>query len=226
MHNPQASSGTFTDNIGDTLDNSGNMSTTGRYSDSTDRGRSTLGDTVRGIASQAQEKTGEQLRSGVDAGKMRAASALHGVAQSLLGGAEGQEDGIGGYIRQAGEQARRAADFLENTDVRQLTRRTEEYARRQPAIFLGGAFALGLIASRFLKSSHRSASPGTARNDESSHMNSVGGRHQSGGHYRSAVDSSSPSESEMPVRSYREPMPSSPSGMRASGDSSREGTQS
>ena len=35
-----------------------------------------------------------------------------------------------------------------------MVTQVEQYARRQPAIFLGGAFALGLLGARFLKSSN------------------------------------------------------------------------
>jgi hypothetical protein len=34
-----------------------------------------------------------------------------------------------------------------------MIQEVERFARRQPALFLGGAFTLGLIAARFLKSS-------------------------------------------------------------------------
>ena len=49
----------------------------------------------------------------------------------------------------------RAADYLDRTDSREMMHHTEQFARRQPALFLGGAFGLGLIAARFLKSSRR-----------------------------------------------------------------------
>ena len=32
-----------------------------------------------------------------------------------------------------------------------IVREAEAFARRQPAVFIGGALALGLLASRFLK---------------------------------------------------------------------------
>lgn len=115
----------------------------------------TLGERTRNVTSQAQQKAGEQVRSGINTGKRRAAGALHGVAESLLHGTGDQADGPSRYIQQAGEQVRRAADWLEQTDVEELTHRTEEFARRQPALFIGGAFALGLVAARFLKSSSR-----------------------------------------------------------------------
>jgi hypothetical protein len=34
-----------------------------------------------------------------------------------------------------------------------MVRNVEDFARRQPALFIGGAFMLGLLGARFLKSS-------------------------------------------------------------------------
>lgn len=115
----------------------------------------TLGEKTRRVASQAQQKASEQVRTGIDSGKRQAAGALHGVAESLLHGTGDQADGAARYIQQAGEQVRRAADWLEQADIDEVTQKTEEFARRQPALFIGGAFALGLVAARFLKSSSR-----------------------------------------------------------------------
>jgi hypothetical protein len=115
-----------------------------------------LGEKTRRVTAQAQQKAGEQVKSGIDTGKRRAAGALYGVADSLLHGTgDDPADGATKYIQQAGEQVRRAADWLENTNVEELTQRTEDFARRQPALFIGGAFALGIVAARFLKSSSR-----------------------------------------------------------------------
>ena len=212
MQNPQASVDTNSGNVAETYTSGGSIGTSTQRDEATDRDRSTLGEKVRGIASQAQDKAGEQVRSGVDAGKMRAAGALHEVAQSLLGGDQIQGSGIGGYIREAGEQVRRAADFLENTDARDLASRTEEYARRQPALFLGGAFAIGLIAARFLKSSRRNTPTGT-----------TGGFRDVDSPFGHDVASAAHSDRERPVRPYREPMPSSSFGSIDSDDASRAG---
>ena len=114
-------------------------------------------DKAREVAQEARQKAGEQVRTGLDLGKGRAAEALHGVANSLhqsIGEAD-QQDGVTRYIQQAGDQVKRAADYLERTDVRDMVRHTEEFARRQPVLFLGGALALGLTAARFLRSSQR-----------------------------------------------------------------------
>ncbi len=115
-----------------------------------------LGEKTRRVAAQAQQKAGEQVKSGIDTGRHRAAGALYGVADSLLHGTgDDPAEGATRYIQQAGEQVRRAADWLEQTNVEELTQRTEDFARRQPALFIGGAFALGIVAARFLKSSSR-----------------------------------------------------------------------
>jgi ElaB/YqjD/DUF883 family membrane-anchored ribosome-binding protein len=114
-----------------------------------------LGEKTRRVTTQAQQKVGEEVKTGLDTGKKRAAGALHDVAESLLHGSGDQADGVSRYIQQAGEQVRRVADWLEQSDVEELTHRTEDFARRQPALFIGGAFALGLVAARFIKSSSR-----------------------------------------------------------------------
>src|SRR5690606_33979901 len=47
------------------------------------------------------------------------------------------------------------ASFLDNQDVAELVDNAEDLARRQPAVFVGGAFALGVLGGRFLRSSRR-----------------------------------------------------------------------
>jgi hypothetical protein len=43
--------------------------------------------------------------------------------------------------------------------VGELIGDVEQFARRSPALFLGGAFALGVLAARFVKSSSAAANP-------------------------------------------------------------------
>jgi hypothetical protein len=52
-------------------------------------------------------------------------------------------------------QADRVAEYVRNLDVRRTRDDLESFARRQPAVVLGGAVALGLIGARFFKSSRR-----------------------------------------------------------------------
>ncbi len=117
-----------------------------------------VADMARNFASQAQQKAGEQVRSTVDKGRTRAADTLQQVARTLMQQDEQGEDGEQGdnvaapYMHRAGEQVQRFADYLQNADPRQMMTGAEQFARRQPVLFLGGAFALGILAARFLKS--------------------------------------------------------------------------
>lgn len=170
-----------------------------------------LGEQTRKVVSDVQHRATEQMRSGIDSGMQRAAGALKGVAESMTGGSATDDAGAGQYVRQAGEQVRRAAEYLENTDMKQLASDTESFARRQPAVFLGGAFVLGVVAARFFKNSQRSGDsqaalgpsgsraaepfPIVARDAEPS---SDRGPERAGWY-----------EAEKPMNSYREPMPPS-----------------
>jgi hypothetical protein len=112
---------------------------------------------AREAASEAQQKIGEQLKSSVDSGKGRAADTLDSLAQALSqSGQQLRTDNLGpasDYVDRAGEQLRRASDYLRNTNVDEMVRNTEDFARRQPALFIAGAFTLGVLAARFIKAS-------------------------------------------------------------------------
>jgi hypothetical protein len=61
---------------------------------------------------------------------------------------------VAAQVRTRGnEQVERIASYLENADVRQISREVESFARRNPAAFVAGAFVVGFAASRFLKAS-------------------------------------------------------------------------
>jgi hypothetical protein len=51
----------------------------------------------------------------------------------------------------AADQADKVAQYLRQTDARQIISNVEDTARRQPLLFIGGAFLLGLAASRLVK---------------------------------------------------------------------------
>jgi hypothetical protein len=64
-----------------------------------------------------------------------------------------QHDAIARYVEQAAVQVDRFTQSLRDKDVGQLLTDAQRLARRQPGVFVGSAFALGLLAARFLKSS-------------------------------------------------------------------------
>jgi hypothetical protein len=126
------------------------------------------GSAAREQVRQAKDKVMEQARTTFRDARERAGSTL---SQSRRQAAD-QIGGIGGAFRRTSEtlrqedQARfadvadtvgrqidRVADYLRASDGRTIARDLENLARRQPALVFAGAFALGVVAARFLKSS-------------------------------------------------------------------------
>jgi len=90
-----------------------------------------IGQTSEGLryASEELRRAGNQLRQ-------------HDQAQPIAQVAD-----------KAAEQMDRVASYLKNKDLDTLVSDAERFAREKPAMFLGSAFGLGLLAARFLKSS-------------------------------------------------------------------------
>ena len=61
------------------------------------------------------------------------------------------------------DQAERIGEYLRTTDARQMLATVESVARRQPILFLGGAFVLGLAASRLIKAAGGSSNEQSGR---------------------------------------------------------------
>jgi hypothetical protein len=57
------------------------------------------------------------------------------------------------YIEMAADQIDRASHFVRTASPKDVGAAVENIARKEPLLFLGGAFALGLLGARFLKSS-------------------------------------------------------------------------
>jgi hypothetical protein len=78
------------------------------------------------------------------------ATALHDASHEMRKQDEGP---IADYVDTAANQVEHFANMLREQDLEQLMTTTAQFARRQPALFLGAAFALGFAATRFIKSS-------------------------------------------------------------------------
>lgn len=122
---------------------------------STSRTSSPASGTGSGIIDKVKEQATAQLSSQKDRatqGLGTVASAVRQTTQSLR---DQQHDAVAGYVEQAADQIERLSERLKNKDVTELLNDAQQLARRQPAIFIGGAFALGLMGARFLKSSSK-----------------------------------------------------------------------
>jgi hypothetical protein len=82
------------------------------------------------------------------------ASALHDASREMR---KQEETAIADYVDTAAHQVEQFATMLREQNLEQLMATTAQFARRQPALFLGAAFALGFAATRFLKSSSSSS---------------------------------------------------------------------
>lgn len=89
-----------------------------------------------------------------DRGRTQAAEGIDQVAQSIRRVStdmQTEQPTIANAAMTAADQAERVAQYLRQTDARQIISGVEDVARRQPLLFIGGAFLVGIAASRFIK---------------------------------------------------------------------------
>jgi ElaB/YqjD/DUF883 family membrane-anchored ribosome-binding protein len=88
--------------------------------------------------------------------KGRVTDSLTSLAQAVRQSTDslrGQQPAVAQYAEKAAGQLERLSNRLRDRDVKDLVQDAQQFARRQPAIFIGAAFAAGLLAARFMKSS-------------------------------------------------------------------------
>jgi len=116
-----------------------------------------LGQQARDAASSIAEQQISKQRESATGALEQVAGALQMTGEHLR---TSQQERIARVAEQASERVREFSRSIRGAQPRDLIRRVEDIARREPALFLGGAFALGLIAARFLKSSERTQDSG------------------------------------------------------------------
>ena len=114
---------------------------------------SSASDSSRGLMDRVREGAAAQLSSQ----KSRATDGLGNLSQAVRQSTQpfrdNGQDAIAQYIDKAADQLERFSTRLRDRDVNDLVDDVQRFARRQPAVFIGAAFAAGVIAARFLKSS-------------------------------------------------------------------------
>ena len=125
-----------------------------------EQNKSTVGQVAEQVQQKAKELTSEaqeQAKSAVETRKEQAVEGLEGIAQAFRQTGETlrttEQGTVADYSEQVANQIERLSSFLSERNVDQLLGDAESYARSRPEIFLGGAFALGLLVGRFIKSS-------------------------------------------------------------------------
>jgi len=114
-----------------------------------------------GLMDRVRESATSQLGAQKDRATDGIGSVAQAVRQSTQQLRDQQHETIAQYVEQAADRLERFASTLKDRDIGDLARQAQDLARRRPALFIGAAFALGLCAARFIKSSSNN---GYARN--------------------------------------------------------------
>jgi hypothetical protein len=110
---------------------------------------------VKHIASDVAGDAKKAAESKLGAGKDFAAEHLGAVAYALRHTSQqlrSEESGITEFVEKAASSVDSVSHYLQTRTLSQLIGDVEGYARREPAVFLGGSFFAGLLGGRFLKS--------------------------------------------------------------------------
>ena len=142
--------------------------------------RSSASDAFDSATTKASEKLDEK-KSDLSSGLSNVASSIRQLSGNL--GTAGSDDQFSRLTSDlsntAAEKIERAANYFEQQDLHAIYRDAERFARNNPAWVLGGAFALGFLAARFLKSSppkRLSARAGRTFNDLPQRRPEIGGQ--------------------------------------------------
>ena len=107
-----------------------------------------------GLMDRVRSGATAQLSSTKDRATDGLGSLAQAVRQSTQPFRENQQDTIAQYIEKAADQLDRFSSHLRQRDINDIVDDVQRFARRQPAVFIGAAFAAGVVAARFLKSSN------------------------------------------------------------------------
>jgi len=129
----------------------------------TTRVQEKAGQTAEQVSQQARDTAKnleQQAVSALDSRKSQAAQELGTVASAIYESSQalrdqGQDMGAQ-YTERVAAQIDHISSYLQAHNFDELVDEAENFARRQPQLFLGGAFIVGLLAARFLKSSRSS----------------------------------------------------------------------
>lgn len=131
------------------------------------------------IVGRVRDRATEQLNTQKNKATEGLGSVAHAVRDTTQRLRQENHDTVAQYVEQAADQIERFSSRLKDKDVGELMNDAQRLARRQPALFVGGAFAVGLLGARFLKSS--SPDDSAERNYGSYERNDYGTIPTSGG---------------------------------------------
>jgi len=106
-----------------------------------------------GLMDRVRDKANEQLSTQKDRATDGIGNVVKAVRRSTQELREDHHETVADYVERAADQLELLSTRLKNKDLGELMRDAQNLAKRQPAIFIGTAFMLGLAGARFMKSS-------------------------------------------------------------------------
>lgn len=110
-------------------------------------------------AQQTTDRVADKATAAVMNTREKVAGQLEVVARAIESAAntleQSQQSGLAQRVRPYIQKAENASQRLRQKSPRELQQDIDRMARDKPAWFLGGAFLLGLLSARFLKSSEK-----------------------------------------------------------------------
>ena len=167
-----------------------NSNTTGRLSSADGPGKkplteeakqvaTTAASQVKDVASSAVDQVKQQATARIGSQKDRAVEKISDVASAVRAAGDAIDDGpLPDLAERAADGIEGLANYFKSRTIGDLVGEVERFGRREPAIFLGASFALGLIGGRFLKSSSNTRTRrAQARDTFDGHRDDVHGDH-------------------------------------------------
>jgi ElaB/YqjD/DUF883 family membrane-anchored ribosome-binding protein len=106
-----------------------------------------------GLAGRVRERANAQLTQQKDRATDGLGSVAQAVRQSTQQLRNQRHETIAQYVEQAADRLEKLSMRLKDKNVSEILDDAQRFARQRPALFIGSAFAIGLLGARFLKSS-------------------------------------------------------------------------
>jgi len=146
-------------------------------------------------AKRTVAQVGEQAKQNVGSRMGEVAEELGTVADAVRQTSEElsaqDQTGIARYGTRIADQIESVSSYLNERGVEDVLTDVEDLARRQPALFLGGALMLGILVGRFLRSSGHEMSYEQGGYDNSGYGNYQGSQYSSPSYQSSGRSSGS-----------------------------------
>lgn len=113
-------------------------------------------DSLKAGGEKALQEAKTKMREAAESQRRRAVDAVGGMAGALHRAAHdlnAENETMGRYTDMAAERLDDVASYLRDTDWKQVVEGAEDFARRQPYLFVGGAMLAGFVLARFVKNS-------------------------------------------------------------------------